>query len=175
LSIIWAAIAAFAFLTSSNKYGAGDRKRDAVSLRCVEVLDGQETDWSSVPAEKIEAAITATASPGNAAQQSATAVQSPAAPSTVGWGPVVSSAPDSAELLLMARAAQSDPPNDAKKFITSCLEAKQHDYESDVVRQRDTAMIAALGIMAVPPLLLLILGFLVSWIVAGFRKPRSDP
>ena len=174
LSLVWVAMWAVAYFFSSKPYSASDRKRDAVAIHCVRAVGGTELDWSSVPPEQISAAVTAMASHAGASapQTPATAPQA-VAPSADGWGPVVKSGPDSSELLLVARAAQGALPNDANSFITSCLESKQRDYEPDVARQRRTELMVYLGIIAVPPLLVLLLGFLVSWVVAGFRKSRE--
>jgi hypothetical protein len=78
--------------------------------------------------------------------------------------------PDSVELLLTAKSAESE--GEAKKFVTSCLDAKLHDYEQDVARERHTDLLWCLVAAVVPPVLLLLLAALVFWVIAGFRNAR---
>jgi len=172
LSLVWVVIFVVALVFSSKSYSASDRKRDAVAEHCIGPVNGVQTDWSSVPAQEISAAMASRA--GAPAPQAATPVPPSVAPSADGWGPVEKSGPDSLDVMLLARVAQGAAPNDARTFITSCLEAKQRDYEPDVIRQRRTEIMAYVAVMVAPPLLVLVLGFLVSWVVAGFRKSR-DP
>lgn len=58
-------------------------------------------------------------------------------------------------------------------IIDRCIKAKSRDYEKEVSDRRlVTAAWTAAG-AAGPPLILLILGALVGWIVRGFRSSRS--
>jgi hypothetical protein len=174
LSLVWAVIIAVMFVTSWKDYGAGDRLRDGVHLHCTTALDGHEIDWSLIPAGQISAAVAAVSAPGAVPPpQPAPSTPAPATTAEYGWGPVQQPVSDSVELLLVAREAQGTAPNEAKSFITACLAAKQRDYEVDVVQQRHFTMLVAFCIIVAPPALILILGFLVCWVIAGFRKSRG--
>ena len=174
LSVIWTITVLIVIAVSAHQYTAGERRRDAVALHCIGSFNGQSIDWTTVPAEKIEAAINAVAQPGSVTSaQSTNATQAPASPSTSGWGPVAKVDNDPVDLMLAARATQGVDADEGKQFLTSCLEAKRHDYEPDVIRQRNADILATLGIISIPPLVLLVLGLVFSWIMAGFRKTQS--
>jgi hypothetical protein len=152
MSVIWTATVVIVIAVSAHQYTAGERQRDAVALHCIGSFNGQSIDWSAVPPEKIEAAMAAEAQPGNVtAVQSANATQAPAAPSTSGWGPVAKVDQDPLNLMLAVRATQGVGADEGKQFLTSCLEAMRHNYESDVIRQRNADIVSTLGLISIPP------------------------
>lgn len=171
LSLIWVAIVTFLLLGSATRQdSASERASLAISISCSSYLYGSQVDWTRVPPETIEAAITTVAT-GKVPEPRPQPTPAPT-PAESGWGPELHTAPDSVELLLIAKSAETD--GEAKKFITACLDAKRHDYEQDVIRQHRTDLLLGFAAAVVPPVLVLLLAFLVFWVIAGFRKSRSS-
>lgn len=75
--------------------------------------------------------------------------------------------------LIASKYTGSPMPLSTVDIIDRCIKAKSRDYEKEVSDRRlVTAAGTAAGAVG-PPLILLILGALVGWIVRGFRSSRS--
>jgi len=198
LSTLWMVIVVSIAATSLHVYRASDRQRDDAVLKCKKYLSGQEVDWTSAPVEELEAELAAdlNAKPWEvyAAQDAAAAAKATtghglqdrsnipppppgyviqssdgelAAQASKATTPTTS---DPVDDMLAARAASDGFPNEIRQLLKSCIEAKRHDYQADETRERKTNIVYVLAFGLIPPAVLLMLGVLVSWVIAGFRK-----